>query len=76
MKSIHAMCIRVGAKDLSSNSPRVKLDLRTMTKAGNDCPRSVTYPQQDQNQLDGNDRVSVVCVESVNVLSYEHKLAR
>ena len=36
-----------------------------MTKAGNDCPRSVTYPQQDQNQLDGNDRVSVVCVRNL-----------
>ena len=41
------------------------IDLRTMTKAGNDCPRSVTYPQQDQNQLDGNDRVSVVCVRNL-----------
>ena len=41
------------------------IDLRTMTKAGNDCPRSVTYSQQDQNQLDGNDRVSVVCVRNL-----------
>ena len=41
------------------------IDLRTMTKAGNECPRSVTYPQQDQNQLDGNDRVSVVCVRNL-----------
>ena len=41
------------------------IDLRTMTKAGNDCPRSVTYPQQDQNQLDGNDRVSVVRVRNL-----------
>ena len=41
------------------------IDLRTMTKAGNDCPRSVTYPQQDQNQLDGNDPVSVVCVRNL-----------
>ena len=41
------------------------IHLRAMTKAGNDCPRSVTYPQQDQNQLDGNDRVSVVCVRNL-----------
>ena len=40
-------------------------------KEGNECPRSVKFclqrqrlknPQQDQNQLNGNERVPVVCV--------------
>ena len=48
--------------------------LRTMMKEGNGCPRSVKFclqrqrlknPQQDQNQLNGNERVPVVCVRNL-----------
>ena len=43
-------------------------------KEGNECPRSVKFclqrqrlknPQQDQNQLNGNERVPVVCVRNL-----------
>ena len=50
------------------------IHLRTMMKEGNECPRSVKFclqrqrwknPQQDQNQLNGNERVPVVCVRNL-----------
>ena len=63
------------------------IHLRTMMKEGNECPRSVKFclqrqrwknPQQDQNQLNGNERVPVVCVRNLwkSDWNYERELAR